>query len=242
MTWVVNNWQWIAELTGIHLAFSVAALAVSLVVALPLGRLANRWRLGREAILGLVGVVYAIPSLPMFIIIPVLTGTPIRSSATMVVVLSAYGVALLTRTVADAFEAVSNEVRDQAIALGFGPLRRILAVEMPLAGPVILAGFRVVIVSTVSLVTVGAVVGIQSLGSLFTDGFQRGIVAEVMAGIIMTLVLALALDGLAVLAGRILFPWTLVESTTNDVEDDPGESEIASDPDAMAEVSTREPV
>lgn len=208
MTWVANHWEWIAELTAIHLAYSLAALALSLVISLPLGWLANTWRLGREAMLGLVAAIYAIPSLPMFIVIPILTGTPMRSSVTMVMVLSAYGVALLTRTVADGFEAVSGDVRRQAIALGYSPFRRVMTVDLPLAGPVILAGFRVVIVSTVSLVTVGAVVGIQSLGSLFTDGFQRGIVAEVVAGLVLTLVLALALDGLAVLGGKALFPWT----------------------------------
>lgn len=211
MTWVSNHLGWIAELTWIHLVYSIAALALSMAIALPLGWLANRWRLGREAMLALVGAIYAIPSLPMFIVIPLLTGTPIRSSVTMVVVLSAYGVALLIRTVADAYDAVSGDVRRQATALGYSPLRRVLTVDLPLAGPMILAGFRVVIVSTVSLVTVGAVVGIQSLGSLFTDGFQRGIVAEVLAGLVMTLVLALMLDGLAVLAGRVLFPWTRVD-------------------------------
>jgi len=81
-------------------------------------------------------------------------------------------------------------------------------VELPLSGPVLLAGMRVVAVSTVSLVTVGAVIGVQSLGSLFTDGFQRGIQAEIIAGLVATVALALLFDGALVLAGRLLMPWT----------------------------------
>ena len=65
-----------------------------------------------------------------------------------------------------------------------------------------------VAVSTVSLVTVGAVLGIPSLGMLFTDGFQRGIIASVLTGIVATVVLALLLDALLVLGGRVLLPWT----------------------------------
>ncbi|WP_331712596.1 hypothetical protein [Agromyces flavus] len=59
-----------------------------------------------------------------------------------------------------------------------------------------------------SLATVGAVIGVQSLGSLFTDGFQRGIQVEIATGIVATIALALLLDWLAVLAGRALMPWT----------------------------------
>ena len=72
----------------------------------------------------------------------------------------------------------------------------------------LLSGLRVVIVSTVSLATVGAVIGVPSLGSLFTDGFQRGIQAEIVTGIVATILLALGLDWASVLVGRLLMPWS----------------------------------
>ena len=81
-------------------------------------------------------------------------------------------------------------------------------VDLPLATPVILAGLRVATVSTVGLVTIGALIGVPSLGTLLTDGFQRGIVAEVATGVAMTVALALVLDALLILAGRALTPWT----------------------------------
>ena len=92
--------------------------------------------------------------------------------------------------------------------------RRFLTVELPLAGPAILAGLRVVTVSTVSLTTVGAVLGVPSLGWLFTNGFQRGLTAEILTGLVVTVLLAVVLDGLVVLAGRVLMPWTRRERAT----------------------------
>jgi osmoprotectant transport system permease protein len=94
-----------------------------------------------------------------------------------------------------------------ATAMGYAPLRRFLAVELPLSVPVVLAGLRVAAVSNISLVTVGAVIGFGGLGKMFTDGFQRGIPQEIFAGIVLVLLLALVVDGLLLLAGRALTPW-----------------------------------
>jgi ABC-type proline/glycine betaine transport system permease subunit len=108
---------------------------------------------------------------------------------------------VLVRTAADAFDSVEPDVRQSATAMGFSSAGRFWGVDLPLAGPVLVSGLRVVIVSTVSLATVGAVIGVQSLGSLFTDGFQRGIQAEIFTGIVATIVLALALDWACVRIG-----------------------------------------
>ena len=93
--------------------------------------------------------------------------------------LTLYVVAILLRSSVDAFEAVDKDILQAATAMGYKPVRRFFGVELPLAVPVMIAGLRVATVSNISMVSVGAVIGIQSLGTLFTDGFQRGITAEV---------------------------------------------------------------
>jgi osmoprotectant transport system permease protein len=208
VNWLVQNLGLVGELLLVHLALSVPAIILSFVIAIPIGYLAHRQRWARGVLLTLCGVLYAIPSLALFIALPAITGFGIRSPLNLVVALTLYGIAVMVRTAADAFDAVSPDTRLAATAMGYSAVGRFWAVELPLAGPVLLAGLRVVIVSTVSLVTVGAVIGVQSLGSLFTDGFQRGIVAEIVTGIVATMVLALALDALSVLAGRLLLPWS----------------------------------
>jgi osmoprotectant transport system permease protein len=103
---------------------------------------------------------------------------------------------------------VSDDVKLSASAMGYSTARRFFGVELPLAGPVLLAGLRVVSVSTVSLVTIGSVIGVNSLGFFFIDGYQRAFLTEVWVGIIGTVVIALVFDVLLVLLGRWLMPWT----------------------------------
>lgn len=208
MNWIWSNLDRIGELVLVHLGLSVPAIVLSFVCSVPIGWLAWRYRWSRGLLLSVCGILYAIPSLPLLIALPGLIGVPLRSPVNLVVALTLYGMALMVRTAADAFADVDGDVRLSATAMGYSPWRRFAGVELPLAGPGLLAGLRVVIVSTVSLATISAVIGVQSLGSLFTDGFQRGISGEIWAGVLATMLLAIALDGVAVLLGRMLLPWS----------------------------------
>ncbi|WP_030154802.1 ABC transporter permease [Glycomyces sp. NRRL B-16210] len=208
MNWLNANWPQVVDLAGDHLALSVPAILASVLIAVPIGRLAyRRPRIGGP-LLGAAALMYAIPALPLLIIIPAILGIPLRSAATMIVALTVYGVALLVRTAADAFGSVDARVREAAVAVGHSPRSVFWRVDLPLSIPVLLSGVRVVTVSTVSLVTIGALIGVPSLGSLLTDGFQRGIAAEVATGVIVTILLALLLDALLLAAGRAVTPWT----------------------------------
>lgn len=208
MTWLSNNVELILQLMGVHLMYAIPAIVLSLVISIPIGWAAHRWKISRAALLTLIGLLYTIPSLPMFILVPALVGTDIRSGATMVIVLTLYGIALMVRSVTDGFGSVPAAALKAAEGIGYNSRQKFWAVQLPLAAPVILAGLRVVTVSTVSLVTVGAVVGIQSLGFLFTDGFQRGIIAEVVCGLLLTVAVALLLDAACVWGGKLFLPWT----------------------------------
>ncbi|SJN08640.1 L-proline glycine betaine ABC transport system permease protein ProW (TC 3.A.1.12.1) [Leucobacter sp. 7(1)] len=208
MSWPLANGQLILAAAVDHLLLSLPAILLSILIAVPIGRLAFRApRLGGP-LLGVSSLAYAIPALPLLILIPALIGTPLRSWQTMVVALTVYGVALMVRTSCDAFAAVDPQLRDAAVAIGHSPRSVFWRVELPLAVPVLISGIRVVAVSTISLVTIGALIGVRSLGSLLTDGFQRGIAAEIWSGVIATVVLALLLDALILLLGRVLTPWT----------------------------------
>jgi osmoprotectant transport system permease protein len=208
MTWVLANLGLIWGRTLDHVVLSLPPIVLCFVIAVPLGWLARRYRISRGIILTGAGLLYAIPSLPLFFVLPAVIGTGLRSPLNVIIALTLYGVALMVRVVSDGLDSVDADVRQSASAVGYSAWSRFWQVELPLAGPVLLAGMRVVAVSTVSLVTVGAVIGVQSLGSLFTDGFQRGIQAEIIAGLTATVLLALLFDGALVLLGRALMPWT----------------------------------
>jgi len=212
VNWISNNIPLILERTGQHLAIAIPAIVLSLLLSIPIGWLATHYAWSRGAVLTLVGLLYALPALPLFFVLPLILGTGLRDPVNVTVGLTLYGIALMVRSAADGFSSVDPHVEQSASSVGFSAVQRFWRVELPLAGPVLLAGVRVVSVSTVSLTTVGAVLGIGSLGSLFTDGFQRNITSEILAGIVLTVALALVLDLVLVLIGRLLMPWARASS------------------------------
>ncbi len=213
MTWVLGNLELIWDLTLQHLVFALVPVVLGVVLSLPLGWLANRTGVGRTFTINVAGLLYTVPSLALFVILPPLLGTQILDPINVIVALTVYTVALLVRTVADALSAVPAVVVNAATAMGYRPVRRFLAVELPLAVPVVVAGIRVAAVSSISLVTVGSVIGFGGLGKMFTDGFQRSIPQEIIAGIVLVLVMALVVDGALVGIGRLLTPWSRPVST-----------------------------
>lgn len=207
MTWLSSNWGVIGSLTLAHLWIALPAIALSVLVSVPIARWAAFSRRGGW-VLSALSALYAVPSLPLLIVIPVIVGVALRSPINMVIVLTLYGVAVLVRQAAEGFRAIPRATLQAANACGYSLPRRFVEVELPLATPVIVAGTRVVATSTVSLVTVGAFIGVRSLGTLFTDGFQRGLIAEVVAGLVATVLLALVIDALVQGIGWALTPWT----------------------------------
>lgn len=205
--WIPRNLGLVAELTVEHLWLALLPLLLGLLISVPLAWLATRTPLARSVLVTATGLLYTVPSLALIVMLPLLLGLQILDPLNVVVALTIYTVALLVRSIADALDAVPSVVVAAATAMGYTPLRRFVAVEMPLAIPVTVAGLRVAAVSNMSLVTVGAIVGLGGLGLLFTDGFQRDIPAEIITGIVVVLVLALIVDALLSAVGRLITPW-----------------------------------
>ena len=210
MTWVFDHLGLLGDLTVTHVYLSVLPVVLGLVIAIPLGWAASRWRPARAALLTVTGLLYTIPSLALIVILPALIGTKTLDPVNVIITLTVYTIALLVRSIADALSSVPPTVVAAATAIGYRPFRRFVGVEFPLAIPVVVAGLRVAMVSNISLVSVGALIGIAGYGQLFTEAFQRQIVTEILAGIVATLVLALVADVLLQLIGRLVTPWTRV--------------------------------
>jgi osmoprotectant transport system permease protein len=206
--WIPRNGSMILGLLGQHIILSLLPVVIGLVLAVPLGWLATRSRVARAVLIPSAGVLYTVPSLVLFIVLPGILGTRILDPINVVVALAVYTVALLVRSVADALAAVPSMVVAAATAMGFRPTRRFVSVELPLAVPVLIAGLRVATVSNISLVSVGALVGVGGLGQLFTQGFQNNFPTEILTGVILSLLIALLADALLLGVGRFATPWS----------------------------------
>ena len=207
MTWLADNWQTVLTLAGRSLYLAGIPLVIGFVLSIPLGWVASRWSKSYPLIITSTGLLYTIPSLALFVIMPIVLGTKILDPVNVIVAMTIYTVALLVRTVADGLNAVPDDIAQAATAMGYRGVRRLFGVELPLAAPVIAAGLRVAAVSNVSIVSVASILGVSNLGDLLLDGYNRVIWGELLTGIIACVLLALVLDAVIVAGARLLTPW-----------------------------------
>jgi osmoprotectant transport system permease protein len=212
MTWIGDNLDVIWAALREHLYLSVLPVLIGLLISVPLGYVATRYGWLANPLVALGGVLYSLPSLALFIVLPAVLGTKVLSPVNIIVALTVYTVSLLIRNVIDGLRSVPPEVRQAAISVGYSTFRRVIAVDLPIAVPVIFAGLRVVTVANISMVSVGAIIGIGGLGELFTDGFQKNFLTPIVVGIVLSLALALVADLAIVGLQRILTPWARVST------------------------------
>ena len=206
--WLRNNQQMIIDLLGQHLVQALLPVAAALVLAIPLGYLLQRTGRASGPLLALIGLIYAIPSVALFVALPLFLGTRILDPLNIMVALALYSLVLLLRSVVDGFASVPADVRQAAAAMGLGGWRRWWQVDLPLALPVIIAGLRVATVSNIALVSVGAVIGQGALGRLFDIGFSGAFYTPIIVGIVLSMALALAADLLILVGQWLVLPWT----------------------------------
>jgi osmoprotectant transport system permease protein len=197
----IMGWLW----TTVWLA--AVPLVIGLVLALPIGWLASRSRWSYAPVTSGAGILYTIPSLVLFLVLPGILGTKILDPINVAVGLTVYTFALLVRTVADGLNSVSPDTLASASAMGYTSRQRLFAVQFPIAVPVIGAGLRVAAVSNVSLISVASVIGVTQLGQLFIVGYTKNSVPPTLLGLIMFILLALAFDIVILLIVRVLTPW-----------------------------------
>lgn len=187
-----------------HITLTVVAVAIGFLVSVPLTLLVRRFRRTEGAVIGLTSVLYGIPSVALFGVLVPFTGL---TSTTVEIGLVIYSLVIFVRNNLAGLDAVPADVRDAALGMGMGPARMFLRVELPLALPAIIAGFRVATVSTVALVTVGALVGTGGLGQELSDAFSSYFKAEALTAAVLCVLLAITADLLIVTVGWFLTPW-----------------------------------
>lgn len=197
-----------------HTWLSIVPVLIGLLLALPVGLLANRRSWAYPPIMSLSGILYTVPSIALFVLIPPLLGLDTLSPLQVPIALTVYSFALLVRVVADGLASVSEDTLQAATAIGYTGGARFLKVELPIAVPVIMAGLRVAVVSNVSIVAVAGTIGMSNLGTLFQTGYQQSTTGPyyppIVLGLLLCLLLALALDVVVVFTGRALTPWRKV--------------------------------
>ncbi|TXS46628.1 ABC transporter permease subunit [Streptomyces sp. uw30] len=206
-------------LIGLHLREAMLPVLAGLVVSLPLAQLCVRFRWLYPPVLWVTTVLYAVPSLAFFVLLIDYTG---QTELTVMIPLAVYSLVVLVPAIVDGVRSVPQETLAAATAMGFGPVRRYVQVQLPIAVPAIIAGLRVATVSSISLVSVGALIGNQgALGNLINDAniYNR---PELALNAVLTMAaLAILADGLLVVVRLLLTPWMPRRARTTPKADRP---------------------
>lgn len=210
-SWVHRNLDTIWERTVEHLTLTGVALVVGLVLSLGLAAMALRWPATYDSITSITGIMYTVPSLAVFAFLAPIVGisTPTGRFVTSEVALVSYTLLILVRNVVTGIRNVPAGTTEAALGMGYRASQVMRQIQMPLAMPVIVAGFRIATVTVIGLVTVTSLLGKGGLGFFILDGFRRSILfpTEIIVGVTLSVALAAVLDlGLLVL-GRALTPW-----------------------------------
>jgi osmoprotectant transport system permease protein len=179
----------VALLLAQHVGLTLAALAIALVIALPLGVLAARNPRAKSVVLGVAGAIYTLPSLAVLALLTPVFGL---GFVTALVTLVAYAQMMLVRNIAVAVEGVPFALRDAAIGLGMTARQAFWRVEFPQALPVVLGGVRIASVSLIAIANLAAWIGAGGLGVLLFAGIQRQDNDKIVLGSVLSALLALA--------------------------------------------------
>jgi osmoprotectant transport system permease protein len=194
MRYLWNNLPLVASLFGQHLRLTAIALAIALLIALPLGVLVARVGWLRGPVLGVLGVIYTIPSLSLFVLLIPLVGL---GTVPAVIALVAYAQLVLVRNIVVGLTGIDPAVIEAARGMGMSGWQRFARVELPLTLPLLLAGARIATLSIIGIGTIAAFINAGGLGQLLFEGVATGNRNKIVAG-------ALAVSALAIGANTIL--------------------------------------
>jgi len=202
MRYLVEHPDQVLELLGQHLWLTALTLTIAFAVALPLSVLAVRFRALRGPLLGILGILYTIPSLAFFVLLIPLMGLGLRPAITALVV---YAQVILVRNITVGLVEVDQAVLEAARGMGMNPWQCFWRVELPLALPLILAGIRIATLTTIGIGTIAAFINAGGLGTLLFIGVLQSNPDKIIAGAIAVSALALAANWLTrALEGRVV--------------------------------------
>jgi osmoprotectant transport system permease protein len=205
------DWDWVGDHTDDvwvaftqHLVLTFLAVGIGFALSLVMALVSIRWRWTYPVLASVCVVIYAIPSIALLALLVPALGLGL---VTAEIALVGYTLLILLRNIVAGFDGVSPAVREAADGMGYESWRRLLRVDLPLAGPTVLAGLRIATVTTVGLVTVTALVGEGGFGSLINDGLSRSFPTPIVVGTVLSIALAITLDVVFVALEWVVAPW-----------------------------------
>lgn len=195
MSYLLSHPGLVWQLTQEHLAMVGMTLGMAVVLALPLALLIHQVRWLALPVMGILSILYTVPSLALIILLVPWFGLNARS---VVVAMVIYTQVILVRHFCVGLRSVEPAILEAAKGMGMNFWQRWWQVQVPLMLPIVLAGLRLAAIVAIAIATVGAKFGAGGLGTLLFDGIaQAGRYDKIWAG-------SLAVGSLALLVNTAL--------------------------------------
>jgi osmoprotectant transport system permease protein len=207
--WVIENLDELGRRVGEQLYVTAIAIAAGFAVSFALALVVRRYPRLASPVLGISGVLYAIPSIAAFVLLIPITHLTLLTAE---IVLVSYTLVILVRNLITGLRAVPPDVLEAADGMGYTGTQRLWRVELPIAFPIIFAGLRVATVTIMGLVTIATLIGQGGLGYLIVNiGISQRFPTATLTGVVLVVALSVLLDWLLLLAQRRLSPWASAE-------------------------------
>lgn len=172
-----------------HIQITLITLALSFVIAAGISFLIMRSRVLSQVVIGIFSAVYAIPSLALFALLVPLLGL---GETAAIVVLTAYNQFILVRNIIAGFHSISPSILEAANGMGMSQSQSFFRIRLPLASPVILAGIKVSVTTTIGIATIASTINAGGLGDLLFDGLRTQNMVKILWGTLLASLLAVA--------------------------------------------------
>jgi len=198
MRYILNGRNWdlssdssISNLMIQHIIQVGISLIFGLAIAFPIALLISRYQRLYTPVLTTASIIYTIPGIVLSTVILPFTGL---NSVTIIIPLIAYSQLVLIRNIVAAFRSIDPALIDIGRAVGMNTFQLQTKVILPISLPVIIAGIRITVVTSIGIASIGQLVGASNLGSLIFEGFSIAQRDEVVAGAILVSALAIVAD------------------------------------------------
>lgn len=211
LDWVLEHLDILLRRIGEHMLVTVIAVVVGFAISFALALLVRRYPRLYGPILAVSGVLYAIPSIALFVLFIPITGL---SLLTAEIALVSYTLVILVRNIVTGLRAVPAEVIEAARGMGYTDRQRLWRVELPIALPIIVAGLRIATVTTIGLVTIATLIGMGGLGYLIVNvGVTQRFPTATITGVGSVVLLSTIVDLCLLALQRQLTPWARARAT-----------------------------
>jgi len=204
--YIFANFDQVMKLTKDHILLTTIAVALAVLIGVPLGILISYFRKISNLTLGGANLVQAIPSMALLgLAIPFLG----IGSTPAVVVVILYSLLPIIKNTYTGITGIDKDILEAAKAIGLTKFQILTKIRIPLALPVIMAGVRISSVTAVGLMTMAALIGASGLGFLIFSGISTTNNGQILAGAIPAAILALIVDFIFGLIEKLVTPISL---------------------------------